>query len=204
MSLEKIWNESNDAQDDDLSSLLKTSKLSKATSHNPLEKIKKNLVMNMTAGILICLLYVAVIFYFRIWQVQLALCIVLVFSLWAVYTAYQQYRHLNSNVSSSSSLLTEMKRHYQSITDWMNVQQRVALYIYPVSATGGFMLGGVLGSGKPLNYFMSKRSVLIILLICILVLVPACYYLAKWMFNYSYGKHLKALKMNIDALEEEK
>lgn len=204
MSIEKIWSEINDPQDDDLTSLLRKSTFSNAASHSPLEKIKKSLVMNMTSAVLICLLYVAVIIYFRIWQVQLAMSVVLFFSLWALYTAFQQYRQLNTAVSSSSPLLVEMKRHYESITRWMNVQQRVALFIYPVSAAGGFMLGGVLGSGKPVSYFMGKPMILLTLVICIIVLVPACYFLAKWMFNYSFGKHLKTLKQNIDALEEEK
>lgn len=33
--------------------------------------------------------------------------------------------------------------------------------------------------------------------ITIVVLVPACYLLAKWMFDYSYGKHLKNVKLFI-------
>ncbi len=204
MSIKKTWGEINDPQDDDLSSLLHASALPKLSSHNPLVKIKKNLLNNMVAAVLICILYVAVIFYFQIWQVQIAIGLVLIFSLWALYTAYRQYKKLNTTVSPHSSVLVELKRHYQSITNWMNTQQKVALYIYPVSAAGGFMLGGVLGSGKPVALFMSKPGMLVILAIAIAVLVPACWYLAKWMFNYSFGKHLKALKKNIDALEEEK
>ena len=42
MSINKIWGEIYEPQDDDLSSLLKASKLSTISSHNPLEKIKKN------------------------------------------------------------------------------------------------------------------------------------------------------------------
>ena len=204
MSIEKTWGEINDPQDNDLSSLLQSSTLPKLSSHNPLVKIKKNLLNNMVAAVLICMLYIFVIFYFQIWQVQIAIGLVLIFSLWALYTAYQQYKKLNTTVSSHSSVLDELKRHYQSITNWMNTQQKVALYIYPVSAAGGFMLGGVLGSGKPVAAFMQKPFVLIVLLIAIIILVPVCWYMAKWMFNYSFGKHLKALKKNIDALEEEK
>ena len=194
----------NDRQDDDLSSLLQKSTLSKLSSHNPLEKIRKNLLINMIWGVLICAVYVWIISFFRIWQVQVAIGLVLVFSLWALYTAYVQYKNINNSVSSSRSLLDEMKTHYHSISNWMKTQQRVALLIYPVSAAGGFMLGGVLGSGKPVGFFMSKPMVIVALLISIAVLVPACYWLARWMFNYSFGKHLKALNENIKALEEEK
>jgi len=204
MSINKTWGEINDPHDDDLSSLLQSSKLSLISSHNPLQKIKKNLLLNMVWGILICLLYVVIILYFQVWQVQLCTIAVFLFSLWALYTAYLQYRNINSTVSPSNPVLAELKRHYQSITVWMNTQQRVALFIYPVSATGGFILGGVSESGKSVTEFMSKPVVPIALLIALAVLVPACWYLTKWMFKYSFGKHMKALKANIDALEEEK
>jgi hypothetical protein len=204
MSIDKKWAGINELQDDDLSSLLKSSRLSKITSHSPLEKLKKNLLINMILGVLICLLYVVVIFYFRIWQVQLCTILVLFFSLWALYTAFLQYKNINSSISANNPLLNELKRHYQSITDWMDMQQRVALFFYPVSAAGGFMLGGVSESGKTVTEFMSKPLVWVTLLIALAVLVPACWYLTKWMFKYSFGKHMKSLKENIDALEAEK
>lgn len=204
MSIEKKWGQLGDGQDEDLSSLLQASKLSKLSSHNPLQKIKQNLLINMVLGLLICVLYVVVLCYFQIWQVQLAIGIVLIFSLWAVYTAYQQYKELNTSVSANSPVLLELKRHCLSITNWMDTQQKVALFIYPISAAGGFMLGGVLGSGKPVEAFMHKPFFVMALVIAIIVMVPACWYLARWMFNYSFGKHLKALNKNIKALEEEK
>jgi hypothetical protein len=51
---------------------------------------------------------------------------------------------------------------------------------------------------------MSKPLVWVVLLIALAVLVPACWYVTKWMFKYSFGKHMKTLKENIDALEAEK
>jgi hypothetical protein len=44
---------------------------------------------------------------------------------------------------------------------------------------------------------------LIILAVTILVLVPLCYYGARWMFNFAYGKHLEKMKLLIDELSEE-
>lgn len=204
MSIQNTWGDIDNKQDDDLVSLLQKPQLSKLTSKSPLEKIRKNLLMNIIWGILICGLYVFIIIHFQIWQVQVSIGVVLLFSLWALYTAFVQYKKLSTIVSANSSLLTEMKRHAASINDWLNTQQKVALIIYPVSAAGGFMLGGVIGSGKPVEVFMSKPFVIIALVVTIIILVPACYYLAKWMCNYSFGKHLKALQQNILDLESEK
>jgi glucan phosphoethanolaminetransferase (alkaline phosphatase superfamily) len=204
MSIENIWQDENNGQDIDLVTLLQKPKLLNLASHHPLEKLKKNLLINIIWGSLICILYIFIIIHFQIWQVQLSISIVLLFSLWALYTAFLEYKKLNTNVSANTALLQEMKRHNESITTWLITQQKVALIIYPISAAGGFMLGGVIGSGKPVEAFMSKPFVIISLIITVIILVPICYYLAKWMCNYSFGKHLKALQQNIKDLEAEK
>ncbi len=198
------WNDLNDQQDDDLSAMLQPQSLSKPGSQNPLMKIKKNLRINIIFASVICLLYIIILVYFQLWQVQLSIGLVLLFSLWALYTAFQQFRTLATLVSPANPLLAELKRHHQSINRWMNTQQKVALFIYPVSAAGGFMLGGFLGSGKPIDEFMSKPAMQIALLVSIIVLVPVCYYLSRWMCRQSFGKHLDALGKNITALEAEK
>ena len=204
MSIEKTWGEINEGEDEDLSSLLQPNSLSKRPSNNPLEKIKKNLLINIIWAIVISIGYILIIGFFHIWQVQLSLGVVLAFTLWAAYHAWLQYKKINTMVASSGSLLDELKRHHQSISNWMKVQQQVALIIYPISAAGGFLLGGVLGSGKPVEVFMSKTVVQIALPACIIILTPAAYYLARWMYNYSFGKHLAALQKNINDLEVEK
>jgi hypothetical protein len=63
-------------------------------------------------------------------------------------------------------------------------------------------MGGVLGSGKPVEAFLYNPKILLILSATITILVPLCYYGARWMFNYAYGKHLKKLKATIDELSE--
>ncbi len=203
MSIENSWNQLDDQQDDDLLYMLQKPALSKLSSHSPLEKIRKNLLINMIWAFLICLFYIGIIIYFHIWQVQIPIFAVLIFTLWGLYSGYQIYGQIKATVSTGP-LLAELKRHHQTITTWIHAQQRVGLFIYPISAAGGFMLGGVLGSGKPVEVFMSKPIVLAALVISIIVLVPACYYLARWMCKYSFGKHLDALKENIRELEEEK
>lgn len=204
MNIEKNWNNINTSADDELSALLREDSLSKLSSNSPLEKIKGALIMNMIWVSLICLGYIFIITYFHFWQIQLLIGIVLAFTLWALYTAFIQYKKINTTVASGNSLLQEMKRHHQSVTRWMKLQERIGLFIYPFSAAGGFLFGGVLNSGKSVEAFMSKPSVFVILFITIAVLVPAGYFGAKRMFKKGFGKHLDALNENIKALEEEK
>jgi cell division protein FtsL len=203
MSIETKWKQMNDNDDDEeLSSLLNQKKLHSLSSKSPLQKLKRSLLINIISGIIICFAYIIIIAVFYIWQVQLALFIVLVFSAWTVYSAFLQYKKLQASVTSGP-VLTELKRHHESFTKWIALQLRVSVGVYPISVSGGFMLGGVLGSNKPIEVFMSRSVVQIALLICIIVMVPAAYYLAKWLFHLSFGKHLKLLKQNIEDLEKE-
>lgn len=204
MSNQPTWNGLNDMKDQDLQQLLERSDVSKLSSHHPLHTIRKNLLINICFGLAIFLLYAYVLFIFRFWQVQICLGIVLLFSIWAIVEALRQYRHIPTGVSASHSVLPELKRQYHSIQFWMKAQLRIALFIYPISATGGFLLGGAIGSGNPVEAFMSKPAMWVILLVVLLILVPLCHLLAKWMFRISFGKHVDALKQNIDDLEREK
>ena len=202
MSIETDWKQLNEKGDEDLTALLRATTLNLLSSKSPLQKIKRSLLINIIFGGLICLIYVFVMLYFKIWQIQLAIGIVLLFSLWAVYSAYIQYIKIDDTVSSNT-ILAELKKNYYSIVKWIRIQLRAAVCIYPVSVIGGFMIGGVLGSGKPVNDFLNRSVVQIALVICILIMVPVAYYLAKRLFRVSFGKHLKLLKQNIDDLEKE-
>ena len=143
MSIEQDWKQLSEGQDDTgLSSMLQAARLPKMGSNGPLEKLKKNLLYNMIIAVIVCLIYVAVIVYFKIWQVQVAMGITLAFSLWALYTSYDVYQKINTSISAANTVLAELKRHLEYINNWIKTQQRVALYIYPVRAAGGFMLGG--------------------------------------------------------------
>lgn len=203
MNIDNNWNNGGNNSDEDLNALINIKRINKLSSKNPLENIKSNLILNIILGLAICILYVFILFYFPIWQVQLTIVITLIFSLWAIYTAFLEYKKINTNVSADNSLLVELKNHHSSLTDWMKTQQRVGIFIYPISAIGGFMLGGTIGSGKDVTSFMVKPSILLILLGVLIILVPLCHLMAKWMFNCSFGKHLKSIDQKIKDLESE-
>jgi hypothetical protein len=204
MAEESYWNDLNAHKDKDLSGLMYAAHLNRLRLKNPLQKIKRSLAINMVWGWIICGLYVFVLIYFPHIEVRMCIGLVLLFSLWAMRSAWLQYKSIQPVVSPANALLQEMKRQHTSLTQWMRTQQKVALLIYPVSAAGGFMLGGAIGSGKSVALFMSKPIVLIVLVIAIAVLTPACFFLARWMFKLSFGKHIKDLEENINSLSDEK
>jgi hypothetical protein len=201
MEFEEYWKKMGQQQDVDLNKILLQENFRKKTSGTVLQKIKMSLIANMIFGIIICLAYVYILIRFQLWPVQATLSVVLIFSLWAIATAWKQFRNLSVHVSPDASLLEELKRHHSSIADWMKTQQLVALFIYPISAAGGFMLGGFIGSGKPIEDWITRPYILLALAISLVVLVPTCYFFAKWMFHMSFGRKLKELHAQIEQLE---
>lgn len=201
MSIEETWKNIGTETDEALSKLLKPSSLGKLQSTSPLARIQGNMLMNSIWGILIGIGYILILIYFPFWQVRLCISLVLLFTIWAVYTTLKLYNNIRIGVPEHS-VLSEMERHYQNIKKWMSLQQWVGLLIYPISAVGGFMLGGALGSGRSVDEVLAKPKMVIAMIIVAIILVPLGYLLAKWMSKKAFGNHLAALKRNIDALKE--
>ena len=204
MSIEQDWKQLDGQENDELSSMLTLSKISYLHSHNPLQKLKTNLLINIIWGVLNCTGYFIIIITFPILQVQIGFAIIIIFSGWTLCKALLQYKSIQPNISANIALLDELKRQHQSFTEMIRTQLKVALFIYPISAAAGFMLGGVVGSGKSVQAFMQKPVIWIILLAIVVILTPLCHLLAKWILRYSFGKHLDTLQEKITELEAEK
>jgi hypothetical protein len=202
MNMEGQWKDMGEHQDKDLVSLLKMSKISKLPSKDPLAIIKRNLVINSMFGVAISGLYIFILVRFPFWQIIVCIGIVLLFTIWAIGNGFQLYKKIQSG-NPANSVLQQMEEHYHNIKRWMTIQQWVGLIIYPISGAGGFMLGGYVGSGKPIDVIMQKPGMIISLLIVIVILVPCCFYLAKWMNRKAFGRYAEALKQNIEALKKE-
>jgi len=201
MSIEKTWRDINEQPDEALLSLLKPKALNQLQSKNPLNTIRKNLLRNGIMGVIISCFYIFCIVSFPYWQIQTCIGAVLLFTIWATVGAFRLRKAIDGNVETLS-LLEEMQRHYTNIQQWINSQKWAGLIIYPVSAAGGFMLGGVMGAEKPVDEIMSKPVMIWALLICMAILTPIGYFLAKWLSHKAFGRHLKVLKQNIDDLKE--
>jgi hypothetical protein len=202
MKPDEQWKKLEEQQDKDLSALINMNTISRLPSIDPLEKIKRNLIFNSIWGVLIVALYTYILINFPFWQLFASIGLVMLFTMAGVYSALALYLRMNQKLPSDS-VLNEMERHYQNIQQWMRIQQNIGLFLYPVSAAGGFMLGGFVGSGKPIEVFMGKPMVIIILLLVIAILVPLCYLLAKWMNRKSFGQYADQLKKNIDELKSD-
>lgn len=199
MNIENTWQQSA-GSDDALNKMLQINEFSNLHSKLPLAKLKKNLLIGLILAILITAIYVVLIFFISIWQVHLAIAIAILFNIWVGLDTWKLYTNINANISATNSLKDELQKNYSGFQKWWRIQERLGLFVYPIAATGGFILGGVDGSGKSVEAFLYNPKMLVVLGVTLLILVPLCYYGARWMFNYAYGKHLKKLKQLIDEL----
>lgn len=198
MNLGEQWKDLNGG-DEDLTALLGKG-LPSRPSIDPIERIKRNLLLNAIVGMCIAVAYVYVMFRFPVWQVLLSIGIVFVFTVWAVTRALMMYRDMRHN-NLNNSLLEEMERHYSAITNWDGMQRKLGLFVYPVAAAGGFMVGGALGSGKPIDIIMSRPIMLYSMIITAAILVPISLKVAKWLSRKTFGQYADQLKANINALK---
>jgi hypothetical protein len=202
MDVQEQWTNFAGGKDEDLTKLLQSNNLTNKPSKNPITKIKTNLIINGIWAALIGVLYIVVLYHYPMWPIIICIGIVMLFTFLGLFSALSLWRKLN-RFNADQPVLQQLETHYDSLTKWNNLQLKVGLFIYPISAAGGFMLGGCIGSGKPIEVFMQKPVVLITLVVVTAILVPLCHKLAKWMMQKSFGKHIDALQQNIEALKEE-
>jgi hypothetical protein len=200
MDIEKSWKELN-PENMDWDQMVKDSISPKWLPLDPLYRLKKNLRINIGWGVLICIIYIVAIILLTLPIFQISMIFLLGFTLWAIYKAISLYKSIEPGITSKHSLLEDMERHYNAISNWMKAQEKAALFFYPIGVLGGFFMGGVVGSGKTVSELLTKPAVLIAIPIILLVLVPASNYLAKWMNRKAFGEHLDKLKENIDQLK---
>lgn len=188
-------------EDEDLNQLLQPGKIQQMQQHHPLLKLKRGLEMNMISGVIIFIFYLAILWFFPIWPIVLTMLINLCFTMYVLGTAWKLYKSIQLTVSATRPVLHELKTHFEEITKWGRVQQKLGIFVYPFAAAGGYFCGGILGSGKTFEELMQRPVFVYVLPVTVIVLVPLGYLLAKWMFNKAFGRHLRSLEGIIQSLE---
>ena len=107
----------------------------------------------------------------------------------------QQSFRLDLNLKST------LKQVYDNTIATLSFQRKASLIIYPLAATAGFLMG--LAAETDAAMMMQKWQVQVILLIAIIILTPACYFLARWMEKIIYQKYLNQLRDLIQQFEKD-
>jgi hypothetical protein len=167
-------------------------------SCDPLIKLRRNIGIKLIwiAGFSLMFLVLIITtdkFYNRILISPLLIAYVVGLAL-----VYGQYRILNF-VDKSQNLRYILKAYYDRIKRIQEYELKVALFLYPISITAGFVYGFTLK--RSAEDILTDFRVPTILIVTNVILIPACYYLARWMDRKAYGKYLDQLKEDINQLE---
>lgn len=200
MDIQNTWNNIEN-EDDAFNKILKSKGYQNKPTKHPLLKLKSKLIHSLYWAAIITIFYSVLLFFIHDWIPVATLLLMIAFNVWLTIISVRLYNKIPGVISPEKNLKQVLEQQYQSFVDWQKQQEKVALFVYPFATAGGFILGGTLGAGKPLEYLVHKTAIQIAFPITILVLVPVCYYLAKWMFKIAYSKDLKQLKSMIAELE---
>jgi hypothetical protein len=124
-------------KDNDLDTLLQPGFSNHLQPHHPLMRLKKNLFINTIWGVLITLGYFVIMVMTPVWPVWVALAITSLFNVIILRQGIKLYRSIQTNISSSESVLSILKKHHHEITAWCKMQNNLAIWVYPFAATGG-------------------------------------------------------------------
>lgn len=193
MNIEDTW-KNMPPGDDLLPQLLEQNDVFRQSSKLPVNKLRYNLLIGMGWAVLITIVYVVLLSMLKYWQMYLSFGILIGFNLWILLDSYNLYRDIGTITGLNLSLKEQLLHIYNDFERWRKIQLKAGLFIYPISAAAGFMLGGMIGSGKSIEFFLYRPVVLLILLVIIIILTPICHRLAKWLFKKSYGKYLLKMK----------
>jgi len=105
---------------------------------------------------------------------------------------YRILKNIQHSFRLDLNLKSTLQQVYDNTVSTLAFQRKSSIIIYPIAATAGFLLG--LSAETDAALMMQKWQVQIALLISILILTPASYYLALWMEKVSYRKYLDQLR----------
>jgi len=170
-------------------------------SHGPVQKIQTGFTIKLTFIVVFTFIFL----YIGI-KIKEPLVSGLQFFMAGVYfTAFflflSQNKRIKAGIPMDEGLLTNLKNYHAFVSKVLRQEERIALFIYPVALTAGFLLGFT--TQATLDEFFESRTAIILLIACWIVLTPLSHLLARWMNKVSFGKYLNELESHIAELEKE-
>jgi hypothetical protein len=168
-------------------------------SKHPVQKLKDGYLLSIGFSITFLIGFVILFFVFREMVVKASLGLVIGSYIFFLVTNFSMYRKIKTQLPVDQSLRTTLTHTVDFVSTNIRFQERVALFIYPVAATSGFLMGGA--TGGDITSMLQQRALILLWLGAIIVLTPLCYLLAHWMYKISYGRWLSELRVLIAELE---
>ena len=200
MDLRDYWKPKEDGPDKPV--VVNKEKLDRASCLSPMCVLKKNITYNFYIGVAIMAFWMYLIWAFPQWPIRLCFILIAAITAYMLFDTYKIFKSIDTDCMEDTHLLTELKSHCLRIEKWMKNSSILGLLMYPFSATGGFLIGGIKGSGLPVETLLKDPAILWTLAIAVVVLTPLSYLLGRWMNHQAFGKHLAKIKNMVKELEE--
>lgn len=196
MDLQEVWKR---VESEKLSQpVLGTVEVRKQSKH-PIAKLKRAYLISTGFALVFLLGFVYLFFDFHQPIIKGSLFLVILGYVFFLVVNLSMYRKINVQLPVDQSLRAALTHTHTFISENIRFQERVALFIYPVAAAAGFLMG--LATGGDIDTLLQKKAVLIILLVVIVIVTPLAFYLARWLYKISYGTCLIEIKHMIDELD---
>ncbi len=202
MELQHAWNAPL-PDDPALRAMLRTAQLQGNGPRDPLATLRKNLAINLAWAVIMGIAMLALLLSTPSLTVRLCLSVPVLFCVWSAWDTWKLRASIPIGISAENNVLHELKRHLSALRRWVQVGQRSGLLVYPFSAAGGFVLGGLAGSGGTVAELMTKPGMIWLLLISVVILTPLCWVVTRWMYRLAFGAQEEALRLRIAELEGE-
>ena len=170
-------------------------------SNHPVWKLRRAIRLNLVFGVLITTGYLALFPLLGHVAVLVFFALVFMYNVWSIVHTFRLYKRIPAHVPADHDLLNVLREQAEATTAWMKLHQRTGLIMYPLAVTGGFLVGGMHGSGLSPALFMAKPHVQLALVVALVVLVPLCHFLVRWMTRTAFGVHVEAMRARIAELE---
>jgi hypothetical protein len=167
----------------------------------PLEALKRNLKIKLGFTLSISVIWVGFILFYPEKEVKYLFGILLLAYAIGSALLIRELRVLRTIPHPDEDLLSFLERSTKRIKNALKTEENLALWVYPISATAGFMVGFTIQ--QPLELIFEERIVLYILFACIVVITPISHFLTKWLNKLAFGKHINQQESIIQSLKSD-
>jgi len=177
----------------------------KKHSRHPIQKLIRAFQITLGFTILFGLFFIVLLFVFDPWIIRLFLGLLILAYVFFFFYNLKTYKKLQ--VEWANPFDHPLKEAFYKIHhiahSSIRFQEKAALYMYPISITGGYLMGLFTGNSTQFEKNLTNLHVLLILGVCMIIFTPVCYYLAKWMYKVSYDKYLEQLQSLLKEMQPE-
>lgn len=171
----------------------------KQASINLIAKLAYMVKIKLLFAVSIALFFVVITPLLDYWPTQLLLVLLIIAYVAGSYVLYKEYQILKTGIDHSLDLKTALSQYLDRVKKVLAMEERIALFLYPISFSAGFLLGAWEAAGN--DEHIQETSFWLILLATVAVVTPLCRLLANWMNRISFGKVIERVEAQIQEME---